>query len=43
MIKFVEGEKNKIKEKLNADIEVLKKDAKERMKELDELLIPFNK
>ena len=43
MIKFVDGEKNKIKEKLNADIEILKKEANARMKELDELLIPFNK
>ena len=43
MIKFVDGEKRKIKDKLNADIEVLKKDADKRMKELDELLKPFNK
>ena len=43
MIKFVDGEKSKIKDKLNADIESLKKEANERMKELDELLIPFNK
>lgn len=43
MIKFVDGEKKKIKDKLNSDIEVLKKDADNRMKELDELLKPFNK
>ena len=43
MIKFVDGEKKKIKDKLSADIEVLKKDADKRMKELDELLKPFNK
>ena len=43
MIKFVDGEKKKIKDKLNEDIENLKKDADSRMKELDELLVPFNK
>ena len=43
MIKFVDGEKKKIKDKLNSDIEALKKDADNRMKELDELLKPFNK
>ena len=43
MIKFVDGEKKKIKNKLNEDIEVLKKDADKRMKELDELLKPFEK
>ena len=43
MYKYVEGEKKKIKDKLNADIEVLKKDADMRMQELDELLIPFKK
>ncbi len=43
MIKFVDGEKSKIKDKLNADIESLKKEANKRMQELDELLIPFNK
>ena len=43
MIKFVDGEKKKIKDKLNQDIEVLKKDADRRMRELEELLKPFNK
>ena len=43
MIKFVDGEKKKIKEELNANIEILKKDAQKRMDELDELLVPYNK
>jgi len=43
MYKFVEGEKKKVKDKLNADIEALKNDADIRIKELEKLLEPFNK
>ncbi|MCR4649787.1 MAG: alpha amylase C-terminal domain-containing protein [Lachnospiraceae bacterium] len=43
MYKYVDGEKKKVKDKLNADIEILKKDADERIKELEKLLEPFNK
>ena len=43
MIKFVDGEKKKVKDKLNADIESLKADADKRIKELEKLLEPFNK
>ncbi|MCR5848454.1 MAG: alpha amylase C-terminal domain-containing protein [Lachnospiraceae bacterium] len=43
MYKFVEGEKKKVKDKLNADIDVLRKEADSRIKELEKLLEPFNK
>ena len=43
MVKFVDGEKKKVKDKLNDDIEALKKEADERIKELEKLLEPFNK
>ncbi len=43
MYKFVDGEKKKVKDKLSADIEALKADAEERIKELEKLLEPFNK
>ena len=42
MIKFVDGEKQKIKDKLNADIEVLKAQADAEIVELEKLLEPFN-
>ena len=41
MIKFVEGEKKKVKDKLNADIDILKKEADVRISELEKLLEPF--
>ena len=42
MIKFVDGEKKKVKDKLNADIEVLKAQADAEIAELEKLLEPFN-
>jgi len=43
MIKFVESEKKKINNKLKEDIEALKTDANTRIKELEELLKPFER
>lgn len=42
MIKFVDGEKQKIKDKLEADIKVLKAQADAEIVELEKLLEPFN-
>ena len=42
MIKYVEGEKKKVRDKLNADIDVLKKEADDKIKDLEKLLEPYN-